>query len=425
MKIQYKIGVIGLGYVGLPLAVEFAKKYNVIGFDNNKKRIQELKKGKDKTNEITKSLLNKVKNSLNLVHKPEDLSSANFYIVTVPTPIDSNKKPNLGSIKSASSILSQVLKKGDIVVFESTVYPGATREICIPILEKKSGLKFNVDFYVGYSPERINPGDKKHTVSDIIKVVSGSNKYALGIISKIYASIIKAGIHKASSIEVAEAAKVIENTQRDLNIALANELSIIFNKIGIDTKEVLDAASTKWNFSPFYPGLVGGHCIGVDPYYLTYKSKKVGHNPQVILSGRSLNDNMPKKIISLLNDSFLSKKKSITGSRILVMGYTFKENCPDIRNTKVFDVIQLLQSFNVKITLFEPLISRSEIKSIFSNITFTSSPKKSFFDSVILCVPHNEFKDLGVKRIKEFLKSDGIFFDVKSLFNKDESDIRL
>jgi UDP-N-acetyl-D-galactosamine dehydrogenase len=425
MKIKYKIGVIGLGYVGLPLAVEFAKKYNVIGFDNNKKRIQELKKGKDKTNEITKSQLNKVKSSLNLVHKPEDLSSANFYIVTVPTPIDSNKKPDLGSIKSASSILSQLLKKGDIVVFESTVYPGATREICIPILEKKSGLKFNVDFYVGYSPERINPGDKKHTVSDIIKVVSGSNKYALRIISKIYASIIKAGIHKASSIEVAEAAKVIENTQRDLNIALANELSIIFNKIGIDTKEVLDAASTKWNFSPFYPGLVGGHCIGVDPYYLTYKSKKVGHNPQVILSGRSLNDNMPEKIISLLNDSFLSKKKSIIGSRILVMGYTFKENCPDIRNTKVFDIIQILQSFNVKITLFEPLISRSEIKSVFPNITFTNTPKKSFFDSVILCVPHNEFKDLGVIRIKEFLKRDGIFFDVKSLFNKDESDIRL
>ena len=422
---NFKIAIIGLGYVGLPLAVQFAKKYDVIGFDVNHKRISQLRKGLDKTNELSNSDIINVSNSLTFTSNDSDLKFANFYVVTVPTPINQRKQPDLTSIKSASKMLGGVLKKGDFVVFESTVYPGVTRDICIPIIEKISKMSLNKDFYVGYSPERINPGDKKHKVSDIVKVVSGSNKFSLNIISKIYTSVITAGIHRASSIEVAEAAKVIENTQRDLNIALANELSIIFNKIGIDTKEVIEAASTKWNFSPYYPGLVGGHCIGVDPYYLTYKSKQVGHNPRVILSGRSLNDNMPRQIISSLTKALKLKDKPIVNSRILILGYTFKENCPDIRNTKVHDVIKILQKKNADITLFDPLINKSDLKDIFKNILITRLPKKSFFDAVLLCVPHDEFKKMGSKRIRSFLSTDGIFFDVKSLFKKNESDLRL
>ena len=422
---NFKIAIIGLGYVGLPLAVQFAKKYDVIGFDVNHKRISQLRKGLDKTNELSNSDIVNVSNSLTFTSNDSDLKFANFYIVTVPTPINQRKQPDLTSIKSVSKMLGGVLKKGDFVVFESTVYPGVTRDICVPIIEKISKMSLNKDFYVGYSPERINPGDKKHKVSDIVKVVSGSNKFSLNIISKIYTSVITAGIHRASSIEVAEAAKVIENTQRDLNIALANELSIIFNKIGIDTKEVIEAASTKWNFSPYYPGLVGGHCIGVDPYYLTYKSKQVGHNPRVILSGRSLNDNMPRQIISSLTKALNLKDKPIVNSRILILGYTFKENCPDIRNTKVHDVIKILQKKNADITLFDPLINKSDLKDIFKNILITRLPKKSFFDAVLLCVPHDEFKKMGSKRIRSFLSTDGIFFDVKSLFKKNESDLRL
>ncbi|MBJ09437.1 MAG: Vi polysaccharide biosynthesis protein VipA/TviB [Euryarchaeota archaeon] len=422
---NFKIAIIGLGYVGLPLAVQFAKKYDVIGFDVNHKRISQLRKGLDKTNELSNSDIINVSNSLTFTSNDSDLKFANFYIVTVPTPINQRKQPDLTSIKSVSKMLGGVLKKGDFVVFESTVYPGVTRDICVPIIEKISKMSLNKDFYVGYSPERINPGDKKHKVSDIVKVVSGSNKFSLNIISKIYTSVITAGIHRASSIEVAEAAKVIENTQRDLNIALANELSIIFNKIGIDTKEVIEAASTKWNFSPYYPGLVGGHCIGVDPYYLTYKSKQVGHNPRVILSGRSLNDNMPRQIISSLTKALKLKDKPILNSRILILGYTFKENCPDIRNTKVHDVVKILQKKNADITLFDPLINKSDLKDIFKNILITRLPKKSFFDAVLLCVPHDEFKKMGSKRIRSFLSTDGIFFDVKSLFKKNESDLRL
>ncbi len=422
---NFKIAIIGLGYVGLPLAVQFAKKYDVIGFDVNHKRISQLRKGLDKTNELSNSDIINVSNSLTFTSNDSDLKFANFYIVTVPTPINQRKQPDLTSIKSVSKMLGGVLKKGDFVVFESTVYPGVTRDICVPIIEKISKMSLNKDFYVGYSPERINPGDKKHKVSDIVKVVSGSNKFSLNIISKIYTSVITAGIHRASSIEVAEAAKVIENTQRDLNIALANELSIIFNKIGIDTKEVIEAASTKWNFSPYYPGLVGGHCIGVDPYYLTYKSKQVGHNPRVILSGRSLNDNMPRQIISSLTKALNLKDKPIVNSRILILGYTFKENCPDIRNTKVHDVIKILQKKNADITLFDPLINKSDLKDIFKNILITRLPKKNFFDAVLLCVPHDEFKKMGSKRIRSFLSTDGIFFDVKSLFKKNESDLRL
>ena len=422
---NFKIAIIGLGYVGLPLAVQFAKKYDVIGFDVNHKRISQLRKGLDKTNELSNSDIINVSNSLTFTSNDSDLKFANFYVVTVPTPINQRKQPDLTSIKSVSKMLGGVLKKGDFVVFESTVYPGVTRDICVPIIEKISKMSLNKDFYVGYSPERINPGDKKHKVSDIVKVVSGSNKFSLNIISKIYTSVISAGIHRASSIEVAEAAKVIENTQRDLNIALANELSIIFNKIGIDTKEVIEAASTKWNFSPYYPGLVGGHCIGVDPYYLTYKSKQVGHNPRVILSGRSLNDNMPRQIISSLTKALKLKDKPIVNSRILILGYTFKENCPDIRNTKVHNVIKILQKKNADITLFDPLINKSDLKDIFKNILITRLPKKSFFDAVLLCVPHDEFKKMGSKRIRSFLSTDGIFFDVKSLFKKNESDLRL
>ena len=422
---SYKIGLIGLGYVGLPLAVEFAKKYDVIGFDTNSKRITQLNKGIDQTNEVSKLELKQVSDSLNLTSRSSDLKAANFFIVTVPTPINNKKQPNLQSMKLASQMLADIIKQGDIIVFESTVYPGVTREICIPIIENLSKLSLNKDFFVGYSPERINPGDKKHRVVDIVKVVSGSNDYSLRIISKIYGSIISAGIHETSSIEVAEAAKVIENTQRDLNIALANELSIIFNKIGVDTKEVIEAASTKWNFSPFFPGLVGGHCIGVDPYYLTFKSKQVGHNPKVILSGRSLNDNMPGHIVSSLVKKLRSKKISIIGSKILVLGYTFKENCPDIRNTKVKDVIKNLQRKKIKVTLFDPLISKQDLKDSINNITFTTSPRMNHFDAVLLCVPHNEFKRLGSKKIKSFLVKEGIFFDVKALFKKNESDLRL
>ena len=349
MKKNFKIGIIGLGYVGLPLAVEFSKKFNVVGFDIDSKRVLQLKKGIDKTNEVSKRQILNSSKSLEFTVSTETLSTANFFIVTVPTPITKSKQPDLKSIVSASRMIGSFLKQGDIVVYESTVYPGVTRDICIPILENKSKLKLNHDFFVGYSPERINPGDKSHRVNDITKVVSGSDAYSLKAISLVYKSIIDAGIHKASSIEVAEAAKVIENTQRDLNIALANELSIIFNKIGIDTKEVIEAASTKWNFSPFYPGLVGGHCIGVDPYYLTYKSELLGHNPEVILSGRNLNDNMPSHIVDSLKKTLKSKNKSLMHSKVLIMGYTFKENCPDTRNTKVLDLVKILKNKKLKL----------------------------------------------------------------------------
>ena len=425
MKKKYIVGVIGLGYVGLPLAVEFTKKYQVVGFDKNNQRIEQLKKGKDLTNEVSQNDLNKASKNLNLTSIPEHLGIANFYIVTVPTPINKNKTPNLDSLKNASRLLGNIIKSKDIVVFESTVYPGVTREICVPIIERISKLKLNKDFFVGYSPERINPGDKKHTVRDIMKVVSGSNNTSLKEISNVYDSIITAGIHQASSIEVAEAAKVIENTQRDLNIALANELSIIFNKIGIDTNEVIEAASTKWNFSPFYPGLVGGHCIGVDPYYLTYKSKKEGHDPQVILSGRSLNDNMPRHIINLLIKSFKDRKKKIAKSKILIMGYTFKENCPDVRNTKVLDLIKLIQKKGAQVNLCDPLIETEDINNSLDKVPLIKSPKKKQYDAVLLCVAHRQFKMIGPKRISSYLKDNGIFFDVKSLFNKHESDLRL
>lgn len=425
MKKKYRIGVIGLGYVGLPLAVEFAKKYQVVGFDINKKRVSQLKQGADTTNEISSNQLKKVKKNISFTSDTKILSSSNFYIVTVPTPINKNKTPNLDSIKSASRMLGKIIKKEDIVVFESTVYPGVTNDICVPIIEQTSRLKLNDNFFVGYSPERINPGDKLHTISDITKVVSGSNSFALGAISNVYKSIIKAGVFLASSIEVAEAAKVIENTQRDLNIALANELSIIFNKIGLDTREVIEAASTKWNFSPFYPGLVGGHCIGVDPYYLTFKSKQSGHDPQVILSGRNLNDSMPKHIINLLEKTLKERKKSLSKSKILILGYTFKENCPDIRNTKVHDLIKILQKKQVHVTMFDPLIQRSDIESSLDGVLFTKSPKKKYFDTVIVCVPHNEFKRMGSQKISSFLKKNGIFFDLKAIFKKNESDIRL
>mgnify|MGYP001168276294 FL=1 len=425
MKKNFKIGIIGLGYVGLPLAVEFSKKFNVVGFDIDSKRVLQLKKGIDKTNEVSKRQILNSSKSLEFTVSTETLSTANFFIVTVPTPITKSKQPDLKSIVSASRMIGSFLKQGDIVVYESTVYPGVTRDICIPILENKSKLKLNHDFFVGYSPERINPGDKSHRVNDITKVVSGSDAYSLKAISLVYKSIIDAGIHKASSIEVAEAAKVIENTQRDLNIALANELSIIFNKIGIDTKEVIEAASTKWNFSPFYPGLVGGHCIGVDPYYLTYKSELLGHNPEVILSGRNLNDNMPSHIVDSLKKTLKSKNKSLMHSKVLIMGYTFKENCPDTRNTKVLDLVKILKNKKAEITIFDPLITKSDLKEVLPNINFSKSPKKNFFDAVLICVPHKEFKKMGAEKIKEFLAKNGILFDVKALLKKNESDIRL
>lgn len=424
MKHSFKIGVIGLGYVGLPLAVEFATKYEVIGFDINQHRVSSLKDCNDVTNEVSTKALKLSRKKLTFTNEISFLEECNFYVVTVPTPIHKNNKPDLSFIKKASCLLGKVLTRGDIVVFESTVYPGATREVCIPLLEKNSQLWLNKDFYVGYSPERINPGDKNHRISDIQKIVSGSNKYSSSVIQKVYSSIIKAGTYLASSIEVAEAAKVIENTQRDLNIALMNELSIIFNKMSIDTQEVIKAASTKWNFAEYYPGFVGGHCIGVDPYYLTFKAQKIGHVPKVILGGRNLNDSMPKEVAKRI---FAIHSQKIE-QRILIMGYTFKENCPDTRNTKIRDLEQEIKKIGHKrniIHIYDPWIDHLHASKEFPDTLFIKAPKKSFYDIILLAVSHSEFRRMGAKSIKKFMKSDGKLWDLKYLFPKNHSNFRL
>lgn len=420
---QIKIAVIGLGYVGLPLAVEFGKKRDVIGFDVNLTRLKELKANLDSTLETSKKELEEAK-YLSFSEKIEDIQSCNCYIITVPTPVDEMKLPDLTMIKAASKTIGNILNKGDIVIYESTVYPGATEEVCVPVLEKYSNLIFNKDFYCGYSPERINPGDKEHRLTNIIKITSGSTPETAEIIDALYNEIIEVGTHKAESIKVAEAAKVIENTQRDLNIALMNELSIIFDKLNIDTLSVLEAAGTKWNFLPFRPGLVGGHCIGVDPYYLTYKSKEAGHDPQIILSGRNLNDGMSKyiaeKMIKMINNLSTTKDKN----NILVLGLTFKENCPDIRNTKVIDVINSFSKSKYLVDVYDPWAKSQEAENEYG-IKLIDRLDSNKYDGIILCVSHREFKEMGIDKIKSLGKDEHILFDLKSVFDKDQSDFRL
>ena len=418
-----KIAVIGLGYVGLPLAAEFGKKIETVGYDINRVRIEELLVGKDNTLELSEEELRKSK-MLRYTSNPEDIQDCNYFIVTVPTPIDIHKSPDLTPLKKSSEIVGGLLKKDDIVIYESTVYPGATEEVCVPILEKKSGLIFNVDFFCGYSPERINPGDKKHRIKDIKKITSGSNDAIADKVDKLYSSIITAGTHKASSIKVAEAAKVIENTQRDVNIALINELALIFDKIGIDTQEVLKAAESKWNFLPFYPGLVGGHCIGVDPYYLTYKATQLGYHPEIILAGRKINDNMGFYIAGEVSRLMTKKNIHIINSNILIMGLTFKENCPDIRNTRVVDLIDEFKSFHCNVDVYDPWVNKEET-FIEYGIKTIDSPLINNYDAVVLAVAHDEFKALTLNQIKSFGRDSFVLYDIKYLLKAEDSDGRL
>jgi len=418
-----KIAVIGLGYVGLPLAVEFGKKYDTLGFDINQSRITELLNGHDSTLEVSDEEL-KDSPKLNYSCSADDLKACNTYIVTVPTPIDEHNQPDLTPLIKASEMLGGVVSKGDIIIYESTVYPGATEEDCIPVVERVSGLEFNKDFYAGYSPERINPGDKEHRVTNILKVTSGSTPEIADIVDGLYKSIITAGTHKASSIKVAEAAKVIENTQRDVNIALINELSIIFNKLNIDTLEVLEAAGTKWNFLPFRPGLVGGHCIGVDPYYLTHKAETVGYHPEMILAGRRLNDGMGEYVVSQLVKKMLKRRLHVKGANVLVMGFTFKENCPDLRNTRVIDIVEELKEYNVNVDVVDPWCSAEEAKHEY-NIELAAEAKENHYDAILLAVGHNEFKELGAEEIRKFGKSEHVLYDLKYVLDKASVDMRL
>ena len=422
-KKDLKIAVIGLGYVGLPLALEFSKKNKVIGFDINAQRIKQLKSGVDKNLDFTSTEL-KISKQLHFTYDCKKLEHANCFIISVPTPVDQNKNPNLIPLFSASKMIGNILKKDDLVIYESTVYPGCIEEECVPILEKFSKLKFNQDFFCGYSPERINPGDKDHTITKIKKVTSGSTPKIANVVDSLYKEIIDAGTHKAPSIRVAEAAKIIENTQRDLNIALINELSMLFNKMNIDTHAVLDAAGSKWNFLPFKPGLVGGHCIGVDPYYLTHKAKSIGFHSKIILAGRELNDNMGSYVATELIKKMNTKKIQIKGARILVMGLTFKENCPDMRNSGVQSVIEKLKEFECIIDLVDPYADREEVKNIY-NIYPSSNYKENIFDAVLITVAHDEFKKIGFAKIKRFCKKNSVIFDIKNIFRNDKVDLRL
>ncbi|MDM1270391.1 Vi polysaccharide biosynthesis UDP-N-acetylglucosamine C-6 dehydrogenase TviB [Acinetobacter indicus] len=418
-----KIAVIGLGYVGLPLAVEFGKKVPVIGFDIHKKRIEELQGGQDHTLEVSPEELQQA-TQLSYSANLDDLKSCNFFIVTVPTPIDDYKQPDLTPLIKASTSIGQVLKKGDVVVYESTVYPGATEEDCIPVLEKVSGLKFNQDFFAGYSPERINPGDKLHRVTNILKITSGSTPEVADFVDQVYNLIIEAGTHKATSIKVAEAAKVIENTQRDVNIALINELAVIFNKMGIDTEAVLKAAGTKWNFLPFRPGLVGGHCIGVDPYYLTHKAQSIGYHPEIILAGRRLNDGMGAYVVTQLVKAMIKKKIQVEGAKVLVLGLSFKENCPDIRNTKIIDIVNELQEYNIQADVYDPWVDTQEAQHEYG-ITPIASLEQGQYDAVILAVAHEQFKAMGATDIRALAKPEHILYDLKYVLEQSESDLRL
>ena len=418
-----KLAIIGLGYVGLPLALEFAKKRSVVGFDINKERIKELNSGIDKNLEFTKKELQDSK-QLNFTDIEENLKSENCYIITVPTPVDEFKKPNLKPLFKASEMISKILNKGDLVIYESTVYPGCIEEECIPILEKFSGLEFNKDFFCGYSPERINPGDKNHTISNIKKITSGSTPEIADLIDDLYNEIVTVGTHKASSIKVAEAAKVIENTQRDLNIALINEFSILFSKMNIDTEAVLDAAGSKWNFLPFKPGLVGGHCIGVDPYYLTYKAESIGYHPKIILAGRELNDNMGVHVASELVKEMKKRNIEINGAKILIMGLTFKENCADVRNSGIVNVIKKLQEFNCNLDFHDPWANRDEIKEIFKTYPH-SELSQNTYDGVVIAVAHEKFKEMGIKAISNLCKKNHVIYDLKYLFSKNQTSLRL
>ena len=420
---ELKIAVIGLGYVGLPLAVEFGKKVPVVGFDIHQKRIDELKSGQDHTLEVSPEELTQ---SAHLTYSAnlEDLKDCNFFIVTVPTPIDEFKQPDLTPLVKASTSIGKVLNKGDVVVYESTVYPGATEETCIPVLEQVSGLTFNQDFFAGYSPERINPGDKLHRVTNILKITSGSTPEVADFVDQVYNLVIEAGTHKASSIKVAEAAKVIENTQRDVNIALINELAIIFNKMGIDTEAVLQAAGTKWNFLPFRPGLVGGHCIGVDPYYLTHKAQAIGYHPEIILAGRRLNDSMGAYVVTQLVKGMIKKKIQVEGAKVLVLGLSFKENCPDIRNTKIIDIVHELKEYHMDVDVYDPWVDASEAEHEYA-ITPVQSVKAGTYDAVILAVAHNQFKEMGVTEIRALGKTNHVLYDLKYVLETAESDIRL
>jgi UDP-N-acetyl-D-glucosamine/UDP-N-acetyl-D-galactosamine dehydrogenase len=418
-----KLAIIGLGYVGLPLAVEFAKKRLVIGYDIKKIRIQELKNGIDKTLEVSREQLLNSKN-LRLTYQDNDLSSANCFIITVPTPVNKEKKPDLKLLINASNVVGRYLKKGDIVIYESTVYPGCTEEECVPILENSSRLKFNLDFFCGYSPERINPGDRKHRISDIIKITSGSTLETSNLIDLLYKEVALAGTYKASSIKVAEAAKVIENTQRDLNIALMNELSIIFSKMNINTKEVLEAAETKWNFLKFRPGLVGGHCIGVDPYYLTHKAKMLGYNPQVILAGRDLNDKMAEYVAEISIKLMVQKSIKINGSRILIMGLTFKENCPDLRNSGALNIIKKLNENGCVVDVYDPLATKEDIMDVYGKSPVETLVPKTY-DCIIITVAHDKIKNIDFKFIKALGKDLNVICDLKQMYPKKLVDLQL
>ncbi|MDE4455130.1 Vi polysaccharide biosynthesis UDP-N-acetylglucosamine C-6 dehydrogenase TviB [Psychrobacter sp. DAB_AL62B] len=420
---ELKIAVIGLGYVGLPLAVEFGKQHSVVGFDINASRIAALIAGTDHTLEVSDEEL-AVAIHLRYSSDIQTLKDCNFFIVTVPTPIDSSKQPNLMPLITASKAIGSLLKKDDIVVYESTVYPGATEEVCVPVLEEVSGLTLNQDFYAGYSPERINPGDKEHRVTNILKVTAGSTPEVADFVDEVYNLIITAGTHQAPSIRVAEAAKVIENTQRDVNIALINELAVIFNKMGIDTEAVLKAAGTKWNFLPFRPGLVGGHCIGVDPYYLTHKAQAIGHNPEIILAGRRLNDSMGEYVVTQLVKTMIKKRIQVEGAKVLVLGLSFKENCPDVRNTKVIDIVHELQEYNIAVDVYDPWVDAHEADREYG-ITPISKPLLNQYDGVILAVAHEQFIKMGIDKIRALGKDNHVLYDLKYLFTREETDIRL
>ena len=420
---KIKLAIVGLGYVGLPLVLEFAKKRPLIAFDIDKKRITELNFGVDKNLEVKKKDLKNIK-QLVFTNDQKKLKLANCYIITVPTPIDELKKPNLDPLLNASKIIAKVIKKNDLIIYESTVYPGCIEEKCVPVLEKYSKLKFNSGFFCGYSPERINPGDKEHTVSNIKKITSGSTPEIADLVDDLYNEIVTVGTHKAPSIRVAEAAKVIENTQRDLNIALVNELSILFSKMNIDTKAVLDAAGSKWNFLPFKPGLVGGHCIGVDPYYLTFKANEIGYKPKLILAGRELNDNMGNHVVSQFIKELKKKKIQIKNSKILIMGLTFKENCADIRNSGIKKVILGLKKYKCNLDLYDPWANKKEIKKIYG-ISSILNPSLDTYDGILIGVAHQKFKALGINKITNYCKKKNVIYDLKNLFNSDKVDLRL
>jgi len=418
-----RLAVIGLGYVGLPLAVEFGKKRKVTGFDINNQRISDLRQGRDSTLETDPSELAEA-NLLEVTSEPKALEECNCFIVTVPTPIDQHKRPDLTSLKRASETVGKVLKPGGIVIYESTVYPGCTEEDCVPVLEKHSGLRFNEDFFVGYSPERINPGDKSHRLTTIKKVTSGSTPAVAELVDNLYREIITAGTYRAESIRVAEAAKVIENTQRDLNIALVNELALIFNRMGIDTQAVLEAAGSKWNFLPFRPGLVGGHCIGVDPYYLTHKAQSLGYHPEIILAGRRLNDGMGAYVVAQLVKAMTRKRLQVDGARILLLGLAFKENCPDIRNTRVVDIVSELHEYQCHVDICDPWVNPAEAEHEYG-INMVHAPTEGTYDAIVLAVAHHQFRDMGIEAIRKLGKAEHIFYDLKYVFEANAADLRL